>query len=257
MSYQPTLPGFDSAIFLRESEDGATRCDSPGGLTTGLCGPDRALASLSARQALERGLMTKGTYGPPSGGSLTSAALQSCLASRLHRRLDADGSPEFDLTWKEWAMESGPPICALRASVRRTSGSGCSGWPTPNCPNGGRSITHVHEWRGSTPYNEAGKKIQIDTQAVARMAGWPTPNAEEARRGFQNRANGKKGSQKSLSTIAVESIHGPTQPGYLARTEKRGALNPALSRWLMGYPDGWDSCGVTAMQSCRKSRQRS
>jgi hypothetical protein len=42
-----------------------------------------------------------------------------------------------------------------------------------------------------------------------------------------------------------------------AGTEKRGALNPAHSRWLMGFPVVWDSCGATAMQSCRKSRRSS
>ena len=35
------------------------------------------------------------------------------------------------------------------------------------------------------------------------------------------------------------------------------SLNPNLSRWLMGYPAEWDSCGATAMQSCRKSRRSS
>ena len=35
-------------------------------------------------------------------------------------------------------------------------------------------------------------------------SGWPTPAAHEARLGFQNRNNGKKGSQKSLTTIVVE-----------------------------------------------------
>ena len=42
-----------------------------------------------------------------------------------------------------------------------------------------------------------------------------------------------------------------------AGTEKRGALNPAFSLWLMGYPAAWASCGERAMQSCRKLQQNS
>lgn len=42
-----------------------------------------------------------------------------------------------------------------------------------------------------------------------------------------------------------------------AGTERPGALNPALSRWLMGYPAEWDSCGATAMRSTHNSRRSS
>lgn len=35
------------------------------------------------------------------------------------------------LTWKTWDMPQREPICALRASTRRTSDNDCSGWPTP------------------------------------------------------------------------------------------------------------------------------
>ena len=50
-----------------------------------------------------------------------------------------------------------------------------AGWPTPNVPNGGRSITHA-EMKGSTAYHH-GKKVQVGLEAVAKMAGWPTPQA--------------------------------------------------------------------------------
>ncbi len=70
--------------------------------------------------------------------SSPSAALQLSLESRLRRRLDGLGSPLFVLTWKHWAMPSGPPICALRASARRIDVSAFiggqlapCGWSTP------------------------------------------------------------------------------------------------------------------------------
>jgi hypothetical protein len=50
---------------------------------------------------------------------------------------------------------------------------------------------------------------------------------------------------------------GETPSGSRAGTEKPGQLNPAHSRWLMGYPPEWDACGVTAMQSIRGKRRRS
>ena len=34
-------------------------------------------------------------------------------------------------------------------------------------------------------------------------------------------------------------------------------LNPSFGQWMMGYPDAWTSCGVLAMQSCRRLPRRS
>jgi hypothetical protein len=195
--------------------------------------------------------------------------------------MDVNGSPEYALTWKEWDMPAGLPICALRASARRTPANACSGWPTPATNDSGCSESA----------RQGGENLAV----IANLTGWPTPVAEEARQGFQTRNNGKKGSQKSLTTVDVESlagwptpkvsetsgvgespeaktkrganagldlawaaqISGPMPPSSNAATEKPAVLNPDHSRWLMGYPAAWGSCGATAMQSSRKSPRSS
>ena len=63
-----------NATSSQASEDGASHCALQDGQTTVLFGPAPALASLSARQAKEQGLMMSGTYGPPSIGSSSSAS---------------------------------------------------------------------------------------------------------------------------------------------------------------------------------------
>jgi hypothetical protein len=39
-------------------------------------------------------------------------------------------------------------------------------------------------------------------------------------------------------------------------SDNRGQLNPALSRWLQGYPKEWCEAAITAYRSTRKTRQR-
>src|SRR5271166_3813593 len=95
-------------------------------------GQAAVLASLSPRRALKVGLLTSGTCGRTGFISSSSASLQSFLASRLQARLPLPGLTLFRLTWKERVTPWQRPICALRASALRTSGSAFGSWPTPD-----------------------------------------------------------------------------------------------------------------------------
>ena len=175
MSDQPTLPGISSVTSSQAPASGPTPSVVPDGPTTGPCGPAPALASLSARQAKERGLLTSGTYGQRGTGSSESAALASFLANKLKARSSTVGSTLFNLTWKEKVTPSGRSVCLLRASVRRTPGNGCTSWPTPNKEDCKRD-----EWTKNALLKavEEGTPPPTTSQRLrsfAELASWPTP----------------------------------------------------------------------------------
>src|SRR5690606_467771 len=116
MYVQLSLLDTDAPTSSPGSAVGRMPCVSQDGRMSGPCGPDPALANLTPRQALERGMTTRGPYGGHGVGSLTSVDLQLSLANRLRVLVDVDGSPEYVLTWNHWDMPWGPPIFRLRAS---------------------------------------------------------------------------------------------------------------------------------------------
>jgi hypothetical protein len=74
--------------------------------------------------------------------------------------------------------------------------------------------------------------------------GWATPTTRDHKDGASD------------GTVPISALLG-RQSWLAAEMGSAGQLNPAHSRWLMGFPAVWDSCGATAMQSSRKSRRRS
>jgi len=254
-----------NATSLPGSADGHTLCDSRTGRKTGQSGQDRAHASHSARLAKEKEFGIVETFGPLFELSSPSASLQRCLESRLRVRMAGYGSPEFELTWKPWDMPAGPAICALRASGRRTSDSGCTGWHTPqhhdSSPRGkGQKLKHGTK-HGCGDLNADAQLAAPGNPLAApgEMTGWATPSASDIRhpgslehlgRRFSN-TRGKRLEQQ----VAVYLDSGRNIELFHASTENRGALNPEHSRWLMGFPAEWGFCGATAMQSCRRSRR--
>lgn len=265
----PTSPTADRSTCSAASAGGPSLSSGQGGLPTGLFGQALAPVSRSVRRGSGGAPTTSGTCGPRCDGSSASAALQRSLESRLRVLLGGRGSPEYVLTWKHWAMPSGVPICALRASARRTSDSDFSGWPTPRTPTGGPESRESKAKRGSG---------HVCLQTVAALAGWATPTTQDA----ANTAGPSQFHRNShpLNVQAVlagwdtptvgdtdkatprsqqglpRQVHGRTAPSSGVGIERRGVLNPDLPRWLMGFPAEWGSCGATAMQSCRKLPRR-
>lgn len=131
------------------------------------------------------------------------------------------------------------PELQKRADTRRTTGlpTEVAMWLTPNVPNGGRSVSaELVQSKGTTP---DGQKRTVGLESQTRFwaspnahdgrrpgadllstqganlsrdaALWPTPAASEARLGFQDRTNGKKGTQVSLSTVAMLAYSPPAR----------------------------------------------
>jgi hypothetical protein len=221
-----------NVTFSQALEDGLTHLNWLDGQGTKKCGQEVALVSHSVSPGKAKELMTTDTFGPLFDGLSLSAGLQRSLESRLQARLDVNGSPEYALTWKQWDMKSGPPICALRASGRRTYGSGFSGWRTPVSRTNGGGWNHNPE---TTKRKMArGQSIDLSDEVCLYLAGWGTPRV--------GNNNGYGSSKRATDGMArlEDQIHGIIQQLSNAETEStEGYLNPLFSGWLMGFPFIW------------------
>lgn len=151
-----------------------------------------------------------------------------------------------------------------------------AGWTSPRATDGKAGHDYTE--------NTTGRSLTAD--ASLTQAGWPSPLATEVRQGYQNRHNGKKGTQESLSTVAIHAVHGtpegwPTpntmtggqtsrggdrkdeklmsglvQPSSPARTESRGALSPVLPLWLMGFPIQWLQAALPVSEQIKLKKRR-
>lgn len=265
-----------NVISLPESPDGPMPCGSPDGPMIGPSGQGPAPANRSASPVSGAAPPTNGTSGRTGNPLSPSAVLQLSLESRLHQRMDVNGSLEYALTWKRWDMLLGQQICALRARARRTSdnGYGGAGWPSlmtgslatetyneaGNTDSSRRTVALVgwsaasaRDWKS----NEATDEFHAKRMEMARgktlneVVGWASPNAIPATRGGlqtnPEKALGRRQQGHQLNLDDQVTLAGWTTPqthdsqgtGSAARLERHGTTHGCKNLQDEAHLAGW------------------
>jgi hypothetical protein len=137
-----------------------------------------------------------------------------------------------------------------------------AGWPTPRAEERDQynsrddyqalslKVRSLAGW--STPKAEdseqtgAPRGVPDTLTSQARLSGWATPTQRDHKDGASTLENtpinALLGRQVSLSTAET--------------ARPAGSLNPALSRWLQGYPVAWCQAAIRAYRTMRTTRRR-
>ncbi len=247
-----TSTDLSNVTFSQALADGLTHSGWLVGPTTDPSGQEAAHASHSVLPERVEGLTMNVTFGQLFGGSSPSTDLQLSLASRLRQRMEGIGSPEYELTWKQWDMQSGPPICALRASALRTSGNGCFGWPTASSRDW-KDVTNPGTWNCTEERNrfdQLGRAVHLIGSTPSSfpapmesgggcLAGWQTPKQPSGGSCERNTSGGGMRKLEDQTELLLQGMQ---------KTSLK--LNPFFSLWMMGYPIEWGRCAGLETPSC-------
>ena len=193
----------------------------------------------------------------------------------------ANGTPEAFLERKRRAVEKGSQMGICLSDIAMVAQ--LTTWPTPtedDSNNGTResgqfqSLTRTASWvtpnsrdwkdtpgqRVTSVNPDGSPRVRLDQlPRQATLAGWVSPTAcspNSLRGRGQDPMKRKEGNHAVNLQDQVTLTSGPTASGSPAATENPGQLNPALARWLQGYPAAWDVAAIRAHRLMRTRRQR-
>ena len=142
-----------------------------------------------------------------------------------------------------------------------------AGWPTSTSTASARDWKDTAGMATEAVNPDGSTRTRLDQlPRQAQMAGWPTTQASGGSGGGQAKRALNPARSNDLMDFAMLAANpqparftasGEMLTGCSAGMESGGQLNPDLSRWLMGYPAEWGSCGASAMRSIRTRRPSS
>lgn len=135
-------------------------------------------------------------------------------------------------------------------------------WPTAAAsdPSGGGSAS-IALRKLSGDKRPSGASLHSGLRDFVQLAAWPTPTTRDWKDGsecFNVPTNSLLGRVVWLADQPIRiTASGTVLTGSDAAMGSSGQLDPAHSRWLMGFPDVWCDCAPTETRSSRRSPRSS
>jgi len=166
------------------------------------------------------------------------------LKAKHGSRTGNGAGPDLAMIAKQWPT----PTAVIHRSVYASEETHCRNarplqefvglWATPTSSENSNRTTQM------APSHGNGHGIVLAGQAADFSKRWATPRSHEVGQ-YQNSKGNKS---KPVSTLTGQALSLPDRPISTVGEEFshiRRTLNPLFVEWLMGWPPGWTSVGLT------------